>query len=273
MNNFWKRIAGRKRLAVCTLTLSLGSSTLSAAKGSLAPPGVTCSQNNGAPSFMYRSPVYRTDNIPADKPVPSNDWWTGILVRNDLVTMAAYPLVYALCKAEGNGLSIAHKDAGFVAQPVGAAVLGYSKRNWKISSPVEYDLVVYNSQADGTVVTKLDGFGDWQINLLTVDNTGHEMSSTLAAGSPISYHSFRNGQPKVHISDFDGTGIQFFTKDGAAVPLGISGSYQGDHVIVRFLDRRFKQPRWYGLFAAEGTVWKRMDANNSLVARLKPRNS
>lgn len=261
MYNFWKKIFDPGQLSICALALSLGSSALFAAKGSLAPPGVTGSQDNGAPGFMYRSPVYRTTNVPDDKPVPSNDWWTGILVRNDLVTMAAYPLVYALCKAEGNGLSIAYKDQGFVAQPAGGAVLGYSKRNWKISSPVEYDLVVYNSLADGTVVTKLDGFGDWHIKLLSVDNAGHEMSSTLAAGSPISYHSFKNGQPKIHISDFDGNGIQFFTKDGSPVPLAIHSSYQGDHVLVRFLDRRFKKPRWYGLFAAEGTTWKRMDAN------------
>jgi endoglucanase Acf2 len=261
MIHFWKKDVRSRSLALCVLVACLGSSTLLAEKGSFAPPGITGSQDNGAPGFMYRAPQYRTANIPNDKPVPSNDWWTGILVRNDLVTMSAYPLIYSLCKAEGNGLSIAYKDAGFVAQPAGGAVLGYSKSNWKISSPVEYDLVVYNSLADGTVVTKLDGFGDWHIKLSSVDNAGHGMSSTMAAGSPISFHSFTNGQPRVHISDFDGNGIQFFTKDGESIPLRIGESYSGDHVMIRFLDRRFKKPRWYGLFAAEGTLWKRDDAN------------
>lgn len=261
MKHFWKKSSRWRSLVLWGLAASVGASLGYAQKGSFAPPGVTGSQDNGAPGFMYRSPQYRTSNIPDHKPVPSNDWWTGILVRNDLVTMSAYPLIYSLCKAEGNGLSIAYKDAGFVAQPAGGAVLAYSKRNWKISSPVEYDLVVYNSLADGTVVTKLDGFGDWHINLSSVDNAGHAMSSTLAAGSPISYHSFANGQPRIHIADFDGNGIQFFTKDGAKVPLGVGESFSGDHLFIKFLDRRFKQPRWYGLFAAEGTVWKRDDAN------------
>jgi endoglucanase Acf2 len=261
MTYYGQKEARWKTLALWLMAACVGSSPLMGAKGSLAPPGVTGSQDNGAPGFMYRSPVYRTSNIPFDKPVPSNDWWSGILVRNEIVTMAAYPLVYALCKTEGNGLSVAYKDAGFVAQPAGGAVLGYNKRNWKISSQVEYDLVVFNSLADGTVVTKLDGYGDWHIRLHSEDNAGHAMTSTLAAGSPISYHSFTNGQPRIHISDFDGNGIQFFTKDGSAVPLGIGESYRGDHVIIKFRDRRFKQPRWYGLFGAADTLWKRNDAN------------
>ncbi len=261
MKNFWKKDTRLRSLVFTTLTVCFGSSTLLAAKGNFAPPGTTGSQDNGAPGFMYRSPQFRTSNIPDHKPVPSNDWWTGVLVRNDLVTMAAYPLIYSLCKVEGNGLSIAYKDQGFVSQPAGGAVLSYSKRNWKVSSQVEYDLVVSNSRADGTVVTKLDGFGDWHINLSTVDNAGHGMTSTLAAGSPVSYHSFTNGQPRVHISDFDGNGIQFFTKEGVSIPLGIGNSYSGDHVIIKFQDRRFRTTRWYGLFAAEGTTWKRDDAN------------
>jgi len=237
------------------------SPSVMGAKGSLAPAGVTGSQDNGAPGFMYRSPSYRTSNIPDDKPVPSNDWWTGVLVRNDLVTMAAYPLIYSLCKTEGNGLSISYKDRGFVSQPAGGAVLGHSKRNWKISSPVEYDLVIHNSLADGTVQTKLNDYGDWHINLVSLDNAGHGMSSTMAAGSPFSYHSFTNGQPRVYISDFDGNGIKFYSKDGEAIALGIGETYSGDHLIVQFRDRRFQKTRWYGFFSAPETVWKRDEAN------------
>ncbi|HYX36832.1 MAG TPA: glycosyl hydrolase [Oligoflexus sp.] len=247
------------------LATNIMSPALEAAKGSFAPAGTQGSQDNGAPGFMYRAPVNRTSNIPNNQPVPSNDWWTGILVRSDTVTMAAYPLIYGLARRDGNGIAIAYKDRGFVARTAGGAVLGYSKQNWKIESSVEYDLVVSNSLAEASVQTKLASYGDWHINLVTADRNGHEMHSTMAAGSPFSYYSFVHGQPRVHISDADGNGIRFYSKDGAEIPLAVGQTYTGDHLIVKFTDRRSRQPRWYGLFSAQGAVWKREEANQLTI--------
>ncbi len=235
-----------------------GAQSSRAPKGGFAPEGTKGSQDDGAPGFVYRPPVNKTSTITG--PIPSNDWWTGILVRNSIATISPYPLIFAPCDVEGNGISIAYKGQGFVSEQAGGDIVGYSKKNWKISSPVQYDLVISNNLADGTLRTRLDGYGDWHVNLLSADSGNHSMNATLAAGSPYAYFSFTNGAPSIFINDFDGNNIRFYTKDGTQVELNKGRAYAGDHLIVKLLDRKFREPRWYGLFGAPDTVWQRDNA-------------
>ncbi|MBF0299064.1 MAG: hypothetical protein HQK51_10115 [Oligoflexia bacterium] len=251
-----------------------------AALGGWAPEGVLGSQDAGAPGFVYRAPINKTANITG--PVPSNKWWAGVLVKDDIITMSPYPLIVSPCKnrfpAENGffGLGISYKGPGYVMASGGGPVIGYSKKNWKIASYVHNDLIVMNENFEhSSLKTRVDGYGDWHVNLKTSDDYGHSMNSTITAGSPYIFLNYEKGQPKINLNSFAGN-ISFYDKEGNSImqpttsndfnnfnnfkflpfPL-VNTNYQGDHIIVKLLHPITQEPRWYGFFAEPNTNWNR----------------
>ncbi|MBN2842368.1 MAG: hypothetical protein JXM68_04720, partial [Sedimentisphaerales bacterium] len=256
---------GRLVLLLAVLVGCFALTTVSfAAKGSFAPEGTIGSQDNGGPGFVYRAPVNKTANITG--PVPSNDWWSGLLVRDNTITVSPYPLILAPCQSlypaegDGFGMAIGYKGTGYVQNSGGGPVVGYSKGAWKISSYVMYDLLVRNGSMDqATTKTKLDSHGDWHIKMATMDASGRGFYTTAAAGSAFASMTFVNGQPKINLSSF-GADVLFYTKDGTAIMTSTTGSYTGDHIIFRVKHPVTQEIHWFGLFSAPGTVWTRTEA-------------
>ncbi|MBF0205703.1 MAG: hypothetical protein HQK53_02330 [Oligoflexia bacterium] len=232
-----------------------------------APEGTIGSQDNGAPGFVYRPPINKTNKITG--PIPSNNWWAGVLVKDDVITMSPYPLIVYPCKdrypAENGffGLGISYKGNGYVMSASGGPIIGYSKKNWKIGSYVHYDLLLMNDKLEQiSTKTKVDGYGDWHVNLQTADNNGHQMNSTITAGSPYIFTSFQNGNPRIRLNSFAGN-IHFYDKQGNAVLIN-SDYVTSDHIVVKLLQPITQEVRWYGLYADEGTTWKREGSNLSV---------
>src|SRR5262245_32076432 len=61
--------------------------------GGFAPSGVTGSADDVPDAFHARPPVNRTANLRG--PIPSNRWWSAVLVGDEVKNLSAFPLFYA----------------------------------------------------------------------------------------------------------------------------------------------------------------------------------
>ncbi|MBF0205729.1 MAG: hypothetical protein HQK53_02460 [Oligoflexia bacterium] len=265
------RLALTTMISIVTFSFFLFSSN-ALLFAAFAPDGVIGSQDNNAPGFQYRKPINKVRALSG--PTPSNDWWTGLLVRDDQITVSPYPLVLGFCKnqfpAEQDGwaLAVSFKGKGEVQERSGGPIVGYNKVNWKVGSPVQFDFLIWNERLEkGSTTSKLSDFGDWHVKVETSDNSGHAMYSTFAAGSPFVYNEFINGNPRINFNNY-GVDIRFYTKDGKRVlndPNNLRGVHIGDHLIVRLLHPVNQSPRWFGFFAAEKTEWQRLDWTKMVI--------
>ncbi len=230
------------------------------AVGSFAPSGTTGSMDNPA-GFMYRAPSGITSNITG--PIPTNDWWTGLLVRNEVQTISPHPLIYSTCTtsypAEGTGFGLAvhFKGAGYVDTSSLGPLDGVTRTQWNVSSYVQPAFLIWNDLMNKASTTfKLDGYGDWHINLLASDSSNHSMAAVLSSGSPYTYYSFSNGNPKLRMNSWGGF-IDYFDASGNAIMTATSSTYTGDRVLFKIKHPVTQEVTTWALFSAPGTVFTR----------------
>lgn len=236
------------------LILTLSAPAFSA-MGSFAADGEWGSMDN-ADAFMYRPSTNKTANFTG--PVPSNEWWSGVLVRDDSsgqpVTLTPYPLYFFVCNAKAPAEETAF---GIAMSFSGRGALAGNKVNSYRSS----DVIVRNgSLVQSASKTRVDGYGDYHVRLVTADTSSHQMVSTIVSGSPFSYHTFTNGSPAVYLKTY-GSPV-FYDKSGTTVSL--SSSYTSDHLIVRLISPETMATNYYGLFTATNTVFTLSETTLSL---------
>ncbi len=230
-----------------------------AEKGGFAPSTVTGSVDD-VDAFRYRRPVNKTVSFRG--PVPSNRWWTGILVRDEVKSMSAFPLTFAAAvqeyPAEGEGFGIAVSFKG-IGQPAGGhpVIDDHTKRTWLIETLVHAAFLVWNDQMSrGETRTRLHQAGDWHVVLETADNNGHRFTTTMASGSPLAHFNMGNGNPRLRLNSF-GARIGFSSLAGEPVLAAETSAYTGDCLMVKLLHPVTQQETTWGLFAAPGTRWTR----------------
>lgn len=223
------------------------------------PSAVTGSWDNPE-AFQYRPPVNKTSSIQG--PVPSNRWWSALLVRDEVKLMSAYPVFYGAAvneypaEGEGFGISVGYRGIG---KPIPRSEEGSevpANRVRTVDSDVQSQFLVWNGSMDrGSTKTRLHGYGDWHVVTETSDNAGRRFYTTMAAGSPYSSFEFVSGQPRIRLNSFGG---QIEITDGAGHHvLGSGQSYNSDRILVKVIHPVSQEASYWGFYSAAGTQWYR----------------
>lgn len=242
------------------------SPALTAQIGRFAPSTTSGSQDN-LEAFQYRLPVNKTSNIKG--PVPSNRWWSALLVRDEVKLMSAFPLAYASAineypaEGEGFGIAVGYRGAGnpTVRTDADSEVPAGTVRS--IDTDVQSQFLVWNgSMEKASSKSRLHDFGDWHIVTETADNQGHKFYTTMAAGSPFTSFEFNNGQPRIRLNSFGG---QIDIRDATGKSLDDGQSISSDRLRIRLLHPASAAVSFWGFFSAPGTQWTRKGEYLNLV--------
>ena len=120
-----------------------------------------------------------------------------------------------------------------------------------------YDLTLNSSDITGKASAKLDGYGDWLVNVKYSDDDTEKMESTLIKGSPFAYTTFANRDSvELNVNNLvkflDKNGSEIITEDGKEVTI--------DHFLVETEneseapgDGNKKQYHYYGIYLPENS--------------------
>ena len=190
-----------------------------------------------------RYPAYHTENVSV--PIPSNDWWTSVLYTrlSDGIPTLPYSLLYT-----DIGLSLYY-----------ASDLFTSPNNGGMDSKDQtYDLTINSSSITGTPEARVNGYGDWSVEVQYSDDHTPKMMS----GSPYLYNTFADGTTaEVGITGligfYDRNGNAILTEDSQSVTtdfIGITSKYM---VTSAEKNQQYKYHQ-YGLFLPEGAIVTRL---------------
>lgn len=174
-----------------------------------------------------REPKYVSSKI--STPIPSNDWWTSIVYTQYSDTMPALPMAY---KYSATGLSMYYTDGLYNRADNGG--MGVDSRY--------FDLTLNSSDITGKSSAKLDGYGDWSVDVKYSDDDTAKMESTLIKGSPYAYTTFANpNSVELNVNNLikfmDKNGNKIITEDGSWGAVSGDG---GDHgMAINLSDHHF----------------------------------
>ncbi|WP_141733200.1 glycosyl hydrolase [Oligoflexus tunisiensis] len=235
------------------------SGGLQAQLGSFAPAHVSGSQDS-LETFQARRPVNKTSQIQG--PVPSNTWWSNLLVRDEVKTMSPFPLFYSSAiheyPAEGEafGIAVAFRGAGKPTERTQGVTELPAGKVRTIGSDVQSQFMIWNSSMQrASTKSRLHAYGDWHIVTETSDAGGHRMYTTMTAGSPYSYFEFQNGQPRIRLNSHGG---RIDITNGQGQPILRDGEqFVGDRILVQVLHPVSQESSLWGFFSTAGTQWRR----------------
>ena len=162
--------------------------------------------------------------------------------------MPALPMAY---KYSATGLSMYYTDGLYNRADNGG--MGVDSRH--------FDLTVNSADITGKASAKLDGYGDWSVDVKYSDNDTAKMLSTLIKGSPYAYTTFANpNSVELNVNNL----IKFMDKDGNKIITEDGKSVTVDHFAVETQneseapgDGNKKQYHYYGVYMpANSTVTK-----------------
>ncbi len=192
-----------------------------------------------------RYPKYVTANV--HTPLPSNDWWTSILYTRLSDGMPALPFMF---QYKDTGLGLYYASDLFTAPNNGGMD---TKSN-------NMDLFITTSSITKTPEARLDGYGDWSVDVVFSDDSTPKLKSTLVKGSPYVYNTFSDPN-SAEIFSQSITG--FFDDNNNAILKNDGDSLTTDHIGIETSNTNTApvsqtQIRSYGIFAPPGTVFTRV---------------
>ena len=190
-----------------------------------------------------REPKYVTKNIKGA--IPSNDWWTSIVYTKYSDTMPGLPMVY---KYTSTGLNLYYAD-GIYTRVDNGGMGADSKSN---------DITIGASNITGDTSAKLDGYGDWSVDVSFSDDDTAKMRSTIVKGSPYVYTTFTDrNAAELNVGNlvkfFDKNGNEILTKDGERVTLDHFGVEAANESEAPG-DGNKKQYHYYGVYLPENST-------------------
>jgi len=201
-------------------------------------------------------PKNKTANVTG--PIPSNDWWQNLLIAHlgNSTGIITLPLKN---KYTENGLGLMNPGAGYINGDGGA-----------VNADGEPDmyLMANNMPNTSAIETKVDGYGDYSVNVIMSDDATAKMKTTFVKGSPYVYNTFADpDSPEIYslgiTKIFDDANNSMLTTDGSSVTT--------DHIGVQITNTdNAATPhtfvRSYAVVAPPGTVFTK--AGNKIKMKL-----
>lgn len=200
-----------------------------------------------------RPPVNKTDDVKG--PIPSNDWWQSVLIKNLSDSLITLPLK---SKYTTMGLGILNPGAGWV-NDTGNSQAADGAPDFYLNA---------GNISPSHVKNKVAGYGDWSATVQLSDNDTDKMKTTFVKGSPYLYSEFSD--PTTPELNFP-VSTSFYDDNGNPVLLAEGATLTADHIgfAVKNVDGSPQSKpvtRHYGLFAPQGSVF--MKVGNKIKVRL-----
>ncbi len=186
----------------------------------LAAPNGNGSYVTGDVTFPSARLIAYLDKSLRDKPVPSNDWWQGLLMRDKGYNMYLNPLVAAFSE---RGLWLTNPGDGYYS--------GDNPGNGRQTIVTEArDICIgYRGMRQDAEVRVVD-YSDYGIAAVATDNTAvDKLTVFLSQGSLYAYCLFAEPQKATVASD---NLVAAFDLNGAPVLQTVGESYTGDCIVV-----------------------------------------
>jgi endoglucanase Acf2 len=186
---------------------------------------------NSASSIAHPVNPQRISSILLDAAVPSNGWWTSLLVSNYGGGNGIYtnPLRTAFSNA---GAEITNPGAGFVQywNPGGYNTMA----NFSLALP---DLYLKATTLNAGYETHVIDYSDTtvQVAMRNVGDPKDHMVLSYAQGSPYVFAEVSNqASPYLNLAPNGVSGFEFYTVSGSRIN---GSSYQGDGIVIRFVNK------------------------------------
>lgn len=213
---------------------------LPSAKVTEAGSGSYVSDPNLFPQPM--EPFEKTSEV--NSPIPSNDWWQSLLIKNLGDALITLPLK---AKYQKQGLGILTPSAGWVQDKSAA-----TEKN--------IDLFLMANNINTSVMnSKVSGYGDYSANVVLSDDDTEKMKTTFIKGSPYVFTEFSNpSSPEIYSTAitriFDDNGQEILANDGESI--------SADHIGIEITNadgapNQKTITRYYGVFAPKGSTFRK----------------
>ncbi|MDE6397834.1 MAG: discoidin domain-containing protein, partial [Clostridiales bacterium] len=155
-----------------------------------------------------------------DKPVPTNDWWQGLLMRDKGYNMYLNPLVATYTD---NGLWLTNPGDGYYS--------GDNPGNGRQTINVDvHDICIGYRGMKSSAEVRVTGYTDYGISAVMTDNPAvDKMTTFLSQGSLYAYCLFAEPEKATVSSD---NLVAAYDINGAPVLGEIGASYTGDCIVV-----------------------------------------
>lgn len=167
-------------------------------------------------------------------PIPSTDWWTGLVSQRWSTELWAYP---AMLKAGPSGMELSHPKT-WQLEPGARAAVMVPHRRLRISA---HDFQPLHAEAED--------WSDWLVKVRMPDEQGRSLRFTLVHGAPLTYIETENVVPFIELPD----------KPGLFGP-GERGA--ADRVGIRYTGEKAEL---FGVYATPGTEFVLKDGRLNFV--------
>ena len=230
-------------LAAIVLCVPLRAATVSVGSGSYTdslPAGLSGPQ----------AAIYVSSNVAA--PIPTNDWWTSLLMSTTSYRMFAFPLCFRCDNASNSanpGLLIGYPPTTTSANTMVAD-----------TANIQQLLVqgTYNNRISTVTAASVlvDGYSDWTVTPLWKDQADPTkyFKATFGHGLLFTYFEFSTGvSPRISFP-WDWAQGSFKLYDENSSELGLSTTLNNDYVTIEFnWTAGSTQKFYYGLFLPTGS--------------------
>ncbi len=146
--------------------------------------------------FMQNRPLYMTRK--PGEPIPTNDWWTDALVERWTGNLWSYP---ALVRASAQGVSVAFPSYWI---DDGTEMKARSR-------------LVCGAPAFTPSAANVDGWHDWDVELVLPDGNAKAMRATLVHGSPFTWVEYESLDATLRVESEGAVSIERRTKENALI--------------------------------------------------------
>ena len=241
-------------------------------------PAKNGSYATGGTDFPSARLIAYLDESLRGKPVPSNDWWQGLLVHDKGYNMFMNPLTAAF---KSDGLWLANHSQGYFD----GLVPGNGSQT--VNNQV-YDLAVGYDGLNGETRVKVKGYSDYGITaVMTDDDRVDKLTVFLSQGSLYAYCIFAQPE-KAQLSYKNLLGV--YDADGSPILQSAGSDFVGDCIVIKVKThstyvggvRRYRdetgehenepvyEERYYVVSVPEGTGFTRRE--NAISVNLKNGN-
>ncbi|MBK1811142.1 discoidin domain-containing protein [Clostridium sp. YIM B02505] len=190
-----------------------------------------------------KEPFEKTSNLTS--PLPSNDWWQSILIKNLGDALITLPLK---AKYQKEGLGLLTPSAGWVQD-----------RTVQTEKNIDLFLMANNINSP-EMNSKISGYGDYSASVVLSDNDTAKMKTTFVKGSPYVFTEFSDPNSAELYSTVVS---KIFDDNGNSVLANDKDYIVADHIGIEVTNvdgaptpKSIK--RYYGVFAPQGTTFKRV---------------
>ncbi|MBD5131875.1 MAG: DUF5011 domain-containing protein [Clostridiales bacterium] len=177
----------------------------------------------GGTDFPSSRLIAYLDDSLRDKPVPSNDWWQGLLIADKGYNMYMNPLTATFMS---DGLWLTNPGAGYFS----GIVPGNGSHTVNVDA---HDLAVGYAGMGANATVRVTGYSDYGMSAVMTDRRGvDKLTAFLSQGSLYAYCLFAEPEKALLLAkDF----IGFYDIDGNEILTENLSTFTGDCIVVKVL--------------------------------------